>query len=40
MVLRSIPELRFYFDESVERGARIEQLLNQALNKDADKERG
>jgi ribosome-binding factor A len=40
IVLRSIPELRFHFDESVERGARIEQLLNQALAKDADKESG
>jgi ribosome-binding factor A len=40
LVLRTIPELRFQYDESVERGARIEQLLDQALPRKPDKERG
>lgn len=32
--LRTVPELRFYFDESVERGARIDSLIEQALSED------
>lgn len=32
--LRAIPALRFYFDESVERGARIDSLIEQALAED------
>ena len=29
--LRTVPALRFYFDESVERGARIDSLIEQAI---------
>jgi ribosome-binding factor A len=32
--LRSVPALRFYFDESVERGARIDSLIEQAISED------
>lgn len=32
--LRSVPALRFYFDESVERGARIDSLIDQAITED------
>jgi ribosome-binding factor A len=32
--LRSVPALRFYFDESVERGARIDSLIEQAITED------
>jgi ribosome-binding factor A len=32
--LRSVPVLRFYFDESVERGARIDSLIEQAISED------
>lgn len=32
--LRSVPVLRFYFDESVERGARIDSLIDQAISED------
>ncbi|MBI3546164.1 MAG: 30S ribosome-binding factor RbfA [Gammaproteobacteria bacterium] len=32
--LRTVPALRFYFDESVERGARIDSLIEQALAED------
>ncbi len=32
--LRTVPALRFYFDESVERGARIDSLIDQAMNED------
>ncbi len=32
--LRSVPALRFYFDESVERGARIDSLIEQAIAED------
>lgn len=28
--VRRVPELRFFYDESVEKGARIEQLLSQS----------
>jgi ribosome-binding factor A len=34
LALRSIPELRFYFDESLERGARIDRLIDEALRRD------
>jgi ribosome-binding factor A len=33
LTLRTIPELRFQYDESVERGARIEQLLSDAIGR-------
>ncbi|MEW6331081.1 MAG: 30S ribosome-binding factor RbfA [Pseudomonadota bacterium] len=32
--LRTVPALRFYFDESVERGARIDSLIEQAISED------
>lgn len=32
--LRAVPALRFYFDESVERGARIDSLIEQAISED------
>jgi len=32
--LRTVPALRFYFDESVERGARIDSLIDQAIAED------
>ncbi len=32
--LRVIPELRFYFDTSIERGDRLSRLIDEALNKD------
>lgn len=32
--LRTVPALRFYFDESVERGARIDSLIDQAMTED------
>lgn len=32
MVLRRIPELHFYYDASLERGARLEQLLSEVLS--------
>lgn len=34
VVLRAIPELRFYYDESVERGARLTSLIDRAVGKD------
>jgi ribosome-binding factor A len=34
VALRAVPELRFYFDESVERGARIDSLIDQAIAED------
>jgi len=36
--LRSTPELHFVFDESIDRGERIEQLLKQVHEKDAERE--
>lgn len=29
LLVRRVPELRFYYDESIERGAHIEKLLDQ-----------
>jgi ribosome-binding factor A len=37
--LRSVPALRFYFDESVERGARIDSLIEQAISEDKQHEK-
>jgi ribosome-binding factor A len=34
--LRNVPALRFYFDESVERGARIDSLIEQAIAEDKE----
>jgi ribosome-binding factor A len=33
--LRVVPALRFYFDESVERGDRLAQLIDRAVSEDA-----
>ena len=37
--LRTVPALRFYFDESVERGARIDSLIEQAIAEDKTHEK-
>ena len=37
--LRTVPALRFYFDESVERGARIDSLIDRALAEDSNSDR-
>ncbi len=37
--LRSVPALRFYFDESVERGAHIDSLIEQAIAEDKQHEK-
>lgn len=34
VVLRGIPALRFYYDESVERGARLTSLIERAIAED------
>lgn len=34
--MRFVPEIRFFFDPSVERGARIQELLEQAKRQDED----
>jgi ribosome-binding factor A len=34
VTLRTVPELRFHFDESLERGARIDRLIDEALARD------
>ncbi|MEE8388844.1 MAG: 30S ribosome-binding factor RbfA [Acidiferrobacterales bacterium] len=34
--LRSVPHLRFIYDESVERGAQISELIDRALHRDDD----
>ena len=36
--IKVIPEISFEFDPSIERGMRIEQLLNEISNKDEQKE--
>ena len=36
LALRAIPELRFYFDESVERGDRVSRLIDRALKEDRE----
>ena len=38
--LRHTPELRFLFDDSLERGARIFDLLNQVKEQEKEKEKG
>jgi ribosome-binding factor A len=37
VLLRSIPQLRFHFDESVERGARLSSLIDRAMAEDNQK---
>ncbi|HKK13332.1 MAG TPA: 30S ribosome-binding factor RbfA [Gammaproteobacteria bacterium] len=39
MVIRTVPELRFIHDESVERGARLSSLIDQAVADDAARSR-
>lgn len=39
VVLRSIPQLRFYYDASVERGARVSSLIERAIAEDRSKEK-
>lgn len=34
VILRIVPELRFYFDESIERGARVSGLIERAVDED------
>src|SRR3954471_16388806 len=38
VVLRSIPQLRFHYDESVERGARVSSLIDRAMAEDRPKD--
>ena len=37
MKLRTLPELRFVHDESVEQGERLSSLIEQAVKSDSDK---
>ena len=37
MKLRTLPELRFFHDESVEQGERLSSLIEQAVKSDSDK---
>lgn len=39
LAMRAVPELRFRYDESVERGARISQLIDAALAEDSRRSR-
>jgi ribosome-binding factor A len=37
MLLRIVPELRFVYDESIERGSRLNSLIEEAVSKDRKK---
>jgi ribosome-binding factor A len=37
MKLRVVPELRFYYDSSIENGSRLSALIDQAVSKDSGK---
>ncbi|MCW8829451.1 MAG: 30S ribosome-binding factor RbfA [Gammaproteobacteria bacterium] len=37
MKLRMVPELRFFYDSSVEHGSRLTALIDQAISKDSGK---
>ena len=37
VTLRTVPALRFYFDESIERGAKIDALIEMAISEDKDR---
>jgi ribosome-binding factor A len=37
VTLRTAPALRFYFDESIERGAKIDALIEMAISEDKDR---
>jgi ribosome-binding factor A len=39
VVLRSLPQLRFHYDESVERGARLTSLIDRAIAEDQTKKK-
>lgn len=36
--LRAVPQLRFYYDSSIYQGSRISALIDEALQKDANKD--
>jgi ribosome-binding factor A len=38
-VLRSIPQLRFVYDASIERGARLTNLIDRAIADDSAKDK-
>jgi ribosome-binding factor A len=38
VVLRSVPQLRFWFDESVKRGAALTRLIERAIAEDSEHE--
>jgi len=40
VILRSIPHLRFYYDKSVERGARLTSLIDKAIAADKKEDNG
>jgi ribosome-binding factor A len=37
VTLRTVPALRFYFDESIERGSKIDALIEMAISEDKDR---
>lgn len=37
VTLRTVPALRFYFDESIERGVKIDALIEMAISEDKDR---
>jgi ribosome-binding factor A len=37
--MKNIPELRFFFDDSLERGAHMDRLIDQALRRDRGEDR-
>jgi ribosome-binding factor A len=39
VILRAIPNLRFYYDESVARGARLTSLIDKAIAEDKPKDK-
>jgi len=39
VILRSIPQLRFVYDESIERGARLTGLIDRAIAEDKPKDK-
>jgi ribosome-binding factor A len=40
MKLRVVPELRFYYDSSIENGSRLSALIDKAVSSDSDKGEG
>lgn len=39
VILRSIPQLRFHYDKSIERGARLSSLIDKAIAEDKPKDK-